>query len=127
MKWFYRCTNCGNWLSVNWEDKDNCYICRHCSFQHIPPLPQEQHDAFVDDRTPPEEMEADVYQLKGKLCTVPGCLKRADTLDHRIPWEINKRGTSIENLFPMCAAHNASKGDREYGEWLQERIVRHIK
>mgnify|MGYP001770176934 CR=1 FL=1 len=110
MNWFYRCVNCGSWLSVKWEEKDNCYLCRHCGFQHIPPLPCEQIDAYVDTKMPPPEMEAEVYQLKGILCTVAGCLQRAASLDHRIPWETNEKGTSLENLFPMCAMHHASKG-----------------
>jgi len=57
--------------------------------------------------------------LKGNLCTVPGCKKKYETLDHRLAYN-NVGKTSVENLFPMCNFHNQSKGDKDYRIWLNE-------
>jgi hypothetical protein len=62
-------------------------------------------------------MENAVIKLRGTKCTVPGCGKDYETLDHREPYsDIGK--TSVENLFPMCRAHNDLKGDENYFLWL---------
>lgn len=117
MKYAYRCPNCNTWNAIDWEDREMVFRCHKCNNRHNPPTPEEQHDAYVDQRNWPQEMGDAVYALRGKNCTVPGCNKRADTLDHRVAW--NKGGkTSVENLHPMCQSHNSSKGDENYGIWL---------
>lgn len=119
MRWHYRCPLCSSWMSVDWEKKDKPFDCPVCHRMHYPPSPLDQRDAYVNDRTPPAEMVEDVYRLKGRACCVPRCLKDGDTLDHRIPWEYYKRGTCVDNLFPMCSEHNSSKGDKDYFDWLK--------
>jgi hypothetical protein len=120
VKYHYKCPNCGIWRSVNWENRKEQRICRDCHKTYTPPTPKEQPDAYVDQHDWPKEMGDLVYKDKGKKCTVPGCSKIADTLDHRKPWEHYKKGTSYENLFPMCGEHNSSKGDKDYEKWLKE-------
>src|SRR5262249_29762625 len=81
------------------------------------PGPAEQREAYVDSHEWPAEMEEIVRRIRGNRCTVPGCTRYADTLDHRIPWS---RGgpTSVANLWPMCSQHNESKADTDYDVWL---------
>ncbi|NQV15010.1 HNH endonuclease [bacterium] len=62
-------------------------------------------------------MEDVVVKIKGKACTVPGCKKDFETLDHRVPWSMSGN-TSVDNLFPMCESHNLSKGDTDYQIWF---------
>lgn len=100
-----------------WEKRDKLYSCNNCNRSHHPPSPDEQHDAYVDTHEWPVEMEEAVYRLKGTKCTVPGCDKDAETLDHRVAWSKDGR-TSVENLFPMCEEHNNSKKDSDYQTWL---------
>jgi len=120
MKWHYSCPLCGAWISVKWAEKDSRFQCPICHRPHWPPSPSVQRDAYVNDRTPPVEMAEDVYRLKGHACTVPRCQNDGDTLDHRIPWEHYKKGTCVDNLFPMCSEHNSSKGEKDYFDWLRE-------
>jgi hypothetical protein len=56
-------------------------------------------------------------------CTVPGCTEDADHLDHRKAWTNNGGRTCVSNLFPMCSAHNTSKGEKDYDEWLLAMLV----
>lgn len=117
MNWHYRCPKCSAWGYVKWEEREKSYTCHGCKHSHYPPSPSVQHDAYVDTHEWPLEMEQNVYSIKGTKCTVPGCSKRAGTLDHRIAW--SKGGnTSVDNLFPMCEEHNNSKGDSDYQPWL---------
>jgi hypothetical protein len=117
MKWHYRCPKCNARLSINWEEREQKRLCEDCNSPHDPPSSSEQHDAWVDRHDWPDEMERTVYVVRGKTCTVPGCQKRADTLDHRRAWSKGGR-TSVDNLFPMCEDHNQSKGDEDYHDWL---------
>jgi hypothetical protein len=119
MKWNYICPKCKNWRNINWESRGSTYDCHKTKESYIPPTPSQQHYAYVDTHDWPKEMEAVVIDLKGGKCTVPGCYKDADTIDHRIAF-INGGKTSVENLFPMCKDHNSSKGDKDYNAWLKE-------
>jgi hypothetical protein len=116
MLWNFECPLCGKWCNVDWEGRDGTYTCRHCDKGRVPPGPADQTDAWVDTRTWPVEMESVVVSMKGNLCTAPDCTERYETLDHRLP--VAKGGrTSVRNLFPMCNAHNQSKGDSDYDDW----------
>jgi len=117
MKWNYKCPKCNQWRSVEWSERNGSFNCHVNQATYTPPSPSQQHDAYVDEHDWPDEIEKVVVSVKGKNCTVPGCSKSYETLDHRIPW--SKGGhTSVSNLFPMCNKHNQSKGDSNYSEWL---------
>lgn len=125
MNWLYRCPNCRTLLSVPLADRSSRYSCSACTAPHIPPTPAQDHDAYVDTHDWPLEMEQAVVSLRGRLCTVPGCLRIAETLDHRVPW--SKGGpTSVKNLWPMCHAHNTDKSDNHYETWLVSLQNSHV-
>lgn len=119
MKWHYRCPICHEWRNIDWDKRDKTYDCHKNEAAYIPPTPSEQNGAFVNTQEWPEEIEMVVVTLKGDLCTIPGCNKKYETLDHRIPYSKGGR-TSVDNLWPMCNEHNQSKGDSDYDEWLKE-------
>jgi hypothetical protein len=106
-------------LGGNRMEQDERFNCHACKTNHLPPKPSSQHDAFVDTHDWPSEMETAATNFKGKKCTVPGCGKNYETLDHRIAYS-NHGKTSVENLYPMCKDHNQSKGDKDYYSWLRE-------
>jgi hypothetical protein len=121
MKWFFRCPSCGHsdvW--VPWEEHGKILTCPNTHKPYRVPEPANQHAAYVDTHDWPVEMERVVRQVHGAPqghCTVPGCIRRADTLDHRLAW--SKGGnTSVLNLYPMCNQHNGEKGDTPYQLWL---------
>jgi hypothetical protein len=117
MNWNYRCPLCSAWGIIDWADRAKSFTCHQCRGVHTPPTPADQHDAYVDTHEWPQEMEDEVVRTKGRHCTVPACTKRYETLDHRVAW--SKGGpTSVDNLYPMCEAHNQSKGDQDYDDWL---------
>lgn len=63
-----------------------------------------------------------VLQENGGKCTVGGCNKPAEHVDHAIPRSQNG-DTTDANLQGMCAHHNCQKGARssaEYEKWLKE-------
>lgn len=117
MKWTYRCSHCGVNCIVDWENREKRFICHKCKKTHSPPSPAQQPSAFVDTHNWPQEMEDAVINAKGHNCTVPGCKKKNETLDHRLAWSKGGK-TSVENLWPMCIEHNQSKGDEDYQTWL---------
>ena len=119
MKWNYKCPNCHSWGSVEWKDIDNTFECHYCRNPHKPPRPANQFEAYVNTHDWPNEMETVVITIKGKKCTVPGCKNNSETLDHRLAFS-NGGKTSVSNLYPMCKEHNQSKGDKDYGTWLNE-------
>lgn len=120
MNWHYSCPICGIHGFVPWKDRESTFTCHSCKRHHKPPTPGEQPSAYVDTHEWPEAMAAEVVRRKGAACTVPGCTRRADTLDHRVAWSKGGR-TSVANLFPMCTEHNQEKGDKDYETWLAER------
>lgn len=121
MKWFFRCPSCRhNNVWVEWDKHGKILICPNTQEAYQVPEPADQHEAHVDTHEWPEEMERVVRQVHGTprgLCTVPGCTRRADTLDHRLAWSQGGK-TSFLNLFPMCTQHNSEKGDTYYDLWL---------
>ena len=117
MQWNYICPNCQKWHRVDWINRSNTFVCPNTQKNHIPPTPSQQVSAYVDTHEWPVEMENVVISLKGTNCTVPGCKKTYQTLDHRIPYAKGGK-TSTENLFPMCDDHNQSKSDTDYSTWL---------
>lgn len=123
MEWNYRCPYCNKWCKINWLDRFDARICNEKELNYLPPGPLEQHDAFVDTHEWPDEMEKAVLSLKGFNCSVHGCYKIYETLDHRIPFSKGGK-TSVDNLFPMCDEHNQSKGDSEYSVWLNDTIFK---
>lgn len=118
MIWNYQCPNCSSGRSCDWLKRNVVYTCGKCFQSYTPPTPAEQHSADVDTHNWPIEMEDVVVELKGDICTVPGCNNQYETLDHRIPYT-NNGPTSVSNLFPMCNHHNQSKGDTNYYDWLE--------
>jgi len=119
MNWNYKCPECNEWGEIDWLKKDDSYRCHKTKETYNPPIPSEQHEAYVDTRKWPKKMETVVTNIKGKKCTVPGCKKDYETLDHRIAYTKGGR-TSVSNLFPMCEEHNLSKGEKDYSTWLKE-------
>lgn len=120
MKWNYRCLICNDWRNIKWEDRKKTHKCHKNGKSYVVPIPNDQHDAYVNTHNWPKEMEDAVIKGKEKICTVPGCNKNYETLDHRIPYSMSGN-TSVENLFPMCNNHNKSKGDKDYETWLQSK------
>lgn len=124
MKWFSRCPYCNEMRNVDWEKRQNKYQCHKDNTKiYTPFTPSQDSSGYVDTHNWPEEIETIVIGLKGKNCTVPGCSKKYQTLDHRIPWSKNGK-TSVENLFPMCTEHNLSKSDTEYETWLKSQKIK---
>lgn len=82
-----------------------------------------------------DEVAYAVNDARGNgLCTVEGCPKKADSLDHRIPYDAdakpseNPGKTCVRNLHPMCQEHNSSKGNQEYESWsLQLKFAKYLK
>ena len=122
MRWFYTCPSCGSLGLVLWREHGQFRNCHACLHLHVVPSPWSQLSAYVDSQDYPDEMAEVVIRLKGTRCTVPGCGKAAEVLDHRRPYSRGGR-TSVENLFPMCELHNLQKGDQDYGTWLAIRRV----
>ena len=119
MNWNYKCPKCNEWREIEWSKKDDSYKCHKTKQMYDPPTPSEQPNAYVDTHEWPKEMGTVVINIKGKKCTVPGCKKDYETLDHRIAFAKGGK-TSVSNLFPMCEEHNLSKGDKDYLTWLNE-------
>lgn len=119
MKWNYQCPHCGQARTIDWDKRAQAHECHVTKLTYYPPTPTEQKTAYVDTHNWPVEMEDAVVALKGKQCTVPGCTKKYETLDHKVAWDNNGK-TSIDNLFPMCNEHNQSKGAKDYEEWLED-------
>jgi len=117
MEWYYKCPKCGVWRGIRWNKIDEVRECHNTKQNYYPPTPALQHDAYVDTHNWPKEMENEVVRLRGNKCTVPGCTKNAQTLDHRLAWAKGGK-TCVDNLFPMCNEHNQAKGDTDYNIWL---------
>jgi 5-methylcytosine-specific restriction endonuclease McrA len=120
MKWHYKCLKCGEWRSIEWETRDKEKECHKSKEGYMAPTPSNQPDAHVDTHEWPQDMEDAVVASKGNNCSVPGCKKNAETLDHRVPFSKGGR-TSVTNLYPMCIEHNQSKNDSDYSEWLKTK------
>lgn len=118
----YRCLKCNKWRTIEWANREKILGCPDTKQDYVPPTPGQQNDAYVDTREWPNEMEQVVVSNKGRNCTVPGCNKAYETLDHRLAWSKGGK-TSVKNLFPMCTVHNESKGDTAYYVWLVNRII----
>lgn len=119
MKWNYNCPRCNNHRVIEWAERQNSYLChQNKELSYIPPTPAEQHSAYVDTHDWPSEMEQTVKALRGTKCTVPGCNKTGNTLDHRTAFSKGGK-TCVANLYPMCTDHNLSKNDSDYDTWLK--------
>lgn len=119
MKWNYNCPKCNSPRTIEWAKREISHSChQNNSLSYIPPTPAEQHSAHVDTHEWPSEMEKVVVALRGNKCTVPGCTKTANTLDHRVAYSKGGK-TSVDNLYPMCTDHNQSKNDTDYATWLK--------
>jgi len=119
MLWYYNCPECHQPTNINWEWLESEVLCSHCAARHYPPTPHEDRFAYTDAETWPAEVEQEVVALRGTICGVPGCYREHTTLLHRKPLSTGGK-TSVDNLMPTCARHAATKGDREYDEWLAE-------
>jgi hypothetical protein len=117
MLWNYNCPDCHRPTSADWRVREGEVVCRHCARTHYPPTPHEDRYAYVDGEQWPKEMEEAVVALRGAICSVPGCYRERTTLVHRQPLTADGR-TSVDNLIPMCDRHAASKGNKNYDEWL---------
>jgi 5-methylcytosine-specific restriction endonuclease McrA len=118
MIYTYVCPICHITRSVPWSEWHQDRMCHMKRRIYLPPSPGFQHDAYVNTHDWPDAMAAVVYGIRGRMCTVPGCMRAGDTLDHRVPWSRGGR-TSVANLYPMCIRHNELKGDQPYDEWLR--------
>lgn len=122
MQWNYSCPQCGEWRVVEWGDRIDVRKCHRTGQAYTPPSPAQQHEAFVDNREWPTEMEDAVVAMKGDICTAPDCKTRYQTLDHHIPHTKGGR-TSVENLNPMCKKHNQEKSDKDPAQWKVEYLM----
>jgi len=102
MKWHYICPECGKPTVVDWDKHGKTVICSKTKKRYQCPTPATDHQAYVDTPEWPQEMEDEVYRRKGRRCTVDGCRRRGDTLDHRVPFSKGGK-TSVDNLF-QCAS-----------------------
>ena len=119
MKYHFKRPCCNTSTFKEWGNCGKRFNCSQCGNVYKVPSPKEQPTAYVDTHEWPDLMEEQVYAAKGRVCTVPECSKRAETLDHRIAYSKGGK-TSFENLWPMCEKHNQSKGDKDYQTWLYE-------
>jgi len=119
MFWNYSCPECHKPTSVEWSQREAEAACRRCGRPHYPPMPHEDHYAYVDELKWPPELEEAVISLRGTVCAVPGCFGEHTTLVFRVPLTAGGQ-TSVENLLPVCARHAVSKGERSWDEWIEE-------
>jgi len=119
MFWNYTCPECRRPAVIEWRLREGEVTCRLCGRVHYPPTPHEDRYAYVDELQWPPEVEEAVLALRGTICSVPNCYHEHTTLVLRQPAGAGGR-TSVDNLLPMCARHAASKGNRNYDEWLAE-------
>lgn len=118
MVWHYNCPNCRYANSVEWDDLQVEKICPRCKHTHFPPVPGEDHYAYIGSEKWPRDMEEAVLGIRGTTCAVPGCYHEYEALVHKHP--ISKGGrTSVDNLLPMCHEHARAKGQQEYDEWVK--------
>jgi hypothetical protein len=117
MLWNYSCPDCHRPTSADWRLREAEVVCHLCERTHYPPTPHEDRYAYVDSDKWPKEIEDAVSALRGTICSVPGCYRERATLVHRQSLATGGR-TSADNLMPMCERHAASKGDKNYDEWL---------
>jgi 5-methylcytosine-specific restriction endonuclease McrA len=117
MFWNYNCPECHRPTAVDWRFREGEVVCHTCGQAHYPPTPHEDRYAYVDGSQWPKELEDAVVSLRGTVCAVSGCFHERSTLVHRKSLKAGGR-TSVDNLMPMCERHAASKGDRDYDEWL---------
>jgi hypothetical protein len=119
MQWNYSCPECQKPTSCEWSRREAEAVCRRCAKVHYPPTPHEDHYAFVDAVQWPPEMEEAVISIRGAICAVPGCYGEHTTMVFRKPPSTGGQ-TAVENLVPVCARHAASKGNRQWDEWIDE-------
>jgi hypothetical protein len=117
MLWNYNCPDCHRPTAADWKLREGEVVCHLCERTHYPPTPHEDRYAYVDSEQWPKEMEEAVVALRGTICSVPGCYRERARLVHRQSLAAGGR-TSVDNLMPMCERHAASKGERDYDEWL---------
>lgn len=119
MKWRFKCPLCNDARETDWENHGKRVPCSACKKERTVPGPAQQPSAYVDQRDPPEEMKDVVFLVKGTSCVINGCKAGDITLDHIVAWDNNGR-TSVDNLQPMCASHNSSKGAEDFASWLHK-------
>jgi hypothetical protein len=117
MLWNYDCPNCHRPTAVDWRLREGEVVCHLCERNHYPPTPHEDRYAYVDEEKWPAEMEEAVVALRGTICSVPGCYRERAKLVLRQSLKAGGR-MSVDNLMPMCERHAASKGERNYDEWM---------
>lgn len=117
MIWHYRCPDCRRELQADWADAQHEHVCPGCRSHHYPPMPSEDHAAYVGGDRWPKEMEETVIKLRGTVCSVRGCYHEYKTLVRRRP--LLKGGRlSVENLLQMCPQHAREMGTQDYDEWV---------
>ncbi len=122
MKWSFCCPSCFEWHMTDWSKQGKVDVCPKTENIIRIPTPIEQQKAYVDTHDWPAEMEKVVVELKGNVCTIPGCNHFYQTLDHRVPWSSAGK-TNVTNLYPVCNYHNELKGDEDYYIWQGTEIL----
>jgi ribosomal protein S27E len=117
MTWHYRCPHCLRARQIPWNDLTQEVVCPDCGTAHYAPTPGQDHTAYVDGKTWPEEMEEEVIAIRGSSCIAPGCYREHTTLVPRVPLAEGGK-ISVENLMPACAEHAAVRGNEDFDEWL---------
>ena len=126
MNWHYTCPQCRRPVAVDWSALEAQTQCMVCGNVHYPPTPQEDRYAWLEaDESTPEMKEAALI-LRGTVCMVPGCYGEHETLVYRVP--LSKEGkNSVDNLMPVCGRHAATRGERDWDEWLAEARLQEQK
>lgn len=126
MKWHYTCPQCRRPAEIDWSALEAQTECAVCGNVHYPPTPQEDRYAWLeaDDWTP--EMKDAAIVLRGTICMVPGCYGEYETLVYRVP-PAREGKNSVDNLMPVCGRHAATRGDRDWDEWLAEARLQEQK
>jgi 5-methylcytosine-specific restriction endonuclease McrA len=95
-----------------WRENPEEYRTKHRAHQGQ----RRARVAGASGRASPDQVAAR-FAMWGGRCSVPGCGRPGDTIDHAIPLA---RGGSHwpANLRPMCRAHNCAKSDLTISEFL---------
>lgn len=117
MIWHYRCPQCRRARQIPWDDIRHEVVCPDCKTAHYAPTPGQDHTAYVDGKTWPQEMEDEVIAVRGSACIAPGCYRENMTLVVRTPLAQGGR-ISVENLMPACTEHAAVRSNDDFSDWL---------
>jgi len=126
MNWHYSCPQCRRPVTVDWSALEVQTQCMVCGNVHYPPTPQEDRYAWLEAEEWTPEMKEAALILRGTVCMVPGCYGEYEALVYRVP--LSQEGkNAVDNLMPVCNRHAATRGERDWNEWLAEARLQEQK